>query len=149
MWTYNYLYQTDLYHYGVKGMKWGVRKSSKPLVKPSNSGRLNNIAIEKSVGSKSKNYRVMDPLSGNHYTLTEGSKIQNSTVFAGKGGVKQLSPQTLSGLVEQVGGRASDWQHCKGIGMINYHGENRKAEIHWFQEPTVGKHKFKIKKWLE
>lgn len=23
------------------------------------------------------------------------------------------------------------------------------AEVHWFQEPTVGKHKFKVKKWLE
>ena len=25
MW--NYIYQDELYHYGVKGMKWGVKKS--------------------------------------------------------------------------------------------------------------------------
>ena len=28
MWTYNY--SNELYHYGVKGMKWGIRKKYKP-----------------------------------------------------------------------------------------------------------------------
>ena len=27
MWTYNYTYQTELYHHGVQGMRWGHRKS--------------------------------------------------------------------------------------------------------------------------
>lgn len=26
MWQYNYRYGGELYHYGVKGMKWGVRR---------------------------------------------------------------------------------------------------------------------------
>lgn len=30
MWTYNY---NELYHYGVKGMKWGVRRASKKYEK--------------------------------------------------------------------------------------------------------------------
>ena len=70
-------------------------------------------------------------------------------MFAGKGGVKKLSPETMIGLSEQIGGKPSEWQHCKGIGTLDYYGENREAEVHWFQESTVGKHKFKIKKWLD
>ena len=26
MWQYNYGYGGELYHYGVKGMRWGVRR---------------------------------------------------------------------------------------------------------------------------
>lgn len=70
-------------------------------------------------------------------------------MFAGKGGVNPLRPETIEGLVEQIGGKPSEWQHCKGIGTIDFRGEDRDAEVHWFQEATVGKHKFQIKRWLD
>ena len=35
------------------------------------------------------------------------------------------------------------------IGYIDYNGESLKAELHWYQEPTVGKVKFIIKRWIE
>ena len=28
-------------------------------------------------------------------------------------------------------------------------GKDMEAEVHWFQEPSVGKHRFKVKKWLD
>ncbi len=31
MWRYNYIYPNELCHYGVKGMKWGVRRSKEEL----------------------------------------------------------------------------------------------------------------------
>ena len=26
MWTYNYIYPSELYHHGIKGQRWGVRR---------------------------------------------------------------------------------------------------------------------------
>lgn len=34
-------------------------------------------------------------------------------------------------------------------GVIDFDGEERKAEVHWFQEETVGKVKFKVKRWID
>ena len=68
-------------------------------------------------------------------------------MFAGKGGTKPLDAAVAEGLAEQQGGKATEWQHCKGIGTIDYYDEDVDAEVHWFQEPTAGKCKFKIKNW--
>ena len=65
-------------------------------------------------------------------------------MFAGKGGAKELNPEVAIGLSEQLGGEPDKWQYCKGIRTIDYHGEDIDAKVHWFQEPTAGKHKFKV-----
>ena len=55
------------------------------------------------------------------------------------------------GLTEQFGGTVSKWQHAKGIGTLldQESGEEFRAEVHWFQEETVGKVKFKLKKEID
>lgn len=117
---------------------------------PQNSPYAPDIVIGKSLSAKAKNYQVYDPKSGEYFTFVEGSRIRNPKIFAGKGGVKPLRPEVIEGLTrEYPTDKPSNWQHCKGIATLNFYGEERVAEVHWFQEETAGKHKFKIKKWIE
>lgn len=154
-------------HHGVKGQKWGERRGPPyPLTSETKSYKnkppINEVlakslardrmeeefAIQRSLGAKAKNYRVFDPLSRDYFYFVEGSKIRNPKVFAGKGGVKKLNPEVMIGLSEQLGGEPTEWQHCKGIGTLDFYGEERDAEVHWFQELSAGKHKFRVKNWL-
>lgn len=109
--------------------------------------KLGDIIIHKSVGSKTKNYDVFIPDTGEIYHFVEGTKIQNGEVFAGKGTKHPLHEGVAEGLTEQFGGTPEKWQHCKGHGFLDVDGEERKAEVHWFQEETVGKVRFKVKRW--
>lgn len=111
--------------------------------------KLPDIEIAKSVGAKSKNYDILDPASGEYFHFAEGSRIQNAEVFAGKGTKHPLQESVAQGLAEQIGGQKENWQHCKGNAVIDYHSEERPAEVHWFFEKSVGKVKFKIKRWLD
>lgn len=81
MWFYRYT--SGLYHYGVKGMKWGVRKT--PVRLGLRTTKLKDVPIYRSVGAKSKNYDIFDPSSGEYFRFSEGTRITNSEVFAGKG----------------------------------------------------------------
>lgn len=119
-----------------------VDKSQKPDII-----KLKDIEVGKSVGAKAKNYEILDPSTGEYFKFAEGTKIQNAEVFAGKGCKNPLDKAVAEGLAKQIGGKAENWQHAKGHGIIDYYGEERPAEVHWFQEQSVGKHKFKIKRW--
>lgn len=127
-----------------KQYKQAVENSSK-----SGKIKLEDIVIRKGVGAKPKNYDVIELDTGDIFHFVEGTKIQNAEVFAGKGTKKSLHEGVAEGLAEQMGGKAENWQHCKGNGVLDYHGEERKAEVHWFQEETVGKVKFKVKEWID
>lgn len=145
---------SELAHHGVEGQKWGVRNGppypiKKTVEKSGEGATIEDTYIHKSVGAKARNYDILDPATGEYFHFSEGTRIRESTVFAGKGGVKELDPEVALGLSEQIGGDPDEWQHCKGIGTIDCDGEDVDAEVHWFQEPSVGKHKFKVKKWLE
>lgn len=84
------------------------------------------------------------------YQFAPGTRIQNSEVFAGKGTKHPLHEGVAEGLTAEFGGSVSKWQHAKGYGVLvdQETGEEFNAEVHWFQEETVGKVKFKLKREL-
>lgn len=108
-----------------------------------------DIHIGKSVGVKPKNYDIIDKETGIVYNFIEGSHLQNSTVFAGKGVKTPLHQEVAQGLSEQFGGKPSDWQHAKAIAELNDDGEIRLAEVHWFQAKRIGKVKLKVKRRID
>lgn len=128
----------------LKAAESDIANSSK-----SSTIKIEDTLIRKSVGAKSKNYDIIDPQTGEYYHFVEGTRIQNSEVFAGYNVKKPLREEVADGLAKEFGGKPEKWQHAKGKGVIDYNGEEIKAEVHWFQEETVGKVKFKVKEWLE
>ena len=126
-------------------------KAAEGLTNDGNSGKipLPDIEIGKSIGAKALNYDVLDPATGEYFRFVEGTRIRNSEVFAGSGVKKPLKTEVAEGLAKEFGGNPAKWQHAKGIGTLEYHGDELEAEVHWFQEETVGKVKFKVKEWKE
>ncbi|MCL2159923.1 MAG: hypothetical protein FWH48_10990, partial [Oscillospiraceae bacterium] len=103
---------------------------------------LPDIRLGRSLGAKWKNYDIELP-DGSILNLTEGTIIERPTVIAGKGRNRQID--MVDFLVDKYGGKDSEWQKFKGIGYIDDNGESYKAELHWYQEPTIGKVEWKLK----
>ena len=102
--------------------------------------------IGRSVGAKAKNYDVYDPGTGTFIKLAEGTRITQpqNHVMAGKGRDRQID--CLDWLIDKYGGDAVQWTKEKGYGYIeDEYGDVRPVELHWYQEPTVGKVEMKLK----
>lgn len=155
----------SLSHHGILGQKHGVRNGPPyPLSENQKSSSEkqhekksdNNKENKEPPSKKKKKYeygdkgpRIYDPYSDDYYYLADGERITHKETFAGKGGKDPLDDEVKYGLAEQEGGDPENWMHRKGKGVVDYWGENRKAEIHWFEEETVGEIKHRVKKWLE
>lgn len=138
-----------LAHMGRKGQKWGVQNGP-PY--PLNENKLTGYAERNEAQKKNwSEYSIAGPNKKlqEEFHISDGERMHDIKVFAGKGTSTPLDEETMTGLSEQIGGNPENWQHAKGHAKVNYYGEEREAEIHWFQEASVGKHKLKIKKWLD
>ena len=102
------------------------------------------IVIRKNVGAKFNNYSVKLP-DGSEVPFTEGTRVTNIKTIAGKGRDRQIDIVDL--LVDRYGGTSEEWQKKKGIGYVDYEDESYKVEVHWYEEPTAGRHDFKVKSY--
>lgn len=136
------------YKQATKRVRGNVQKmkAEKALEKNGKSSKieLEEIIIRKGVGAKAKNYKVQLP-DGEQVEFTEGTRITNIKTIAGKGRDRQIDEVDI--LVDKYGGTAEEWQKKKGFGYLDYEGESYKAEVHWYEEPTVGRVKFKAKSY--
>ncbi len=76
--------------------------------------------------------------------FVEGSKLHHKEVFAGKG--TRIPIHDVERLVKTYGGSASEWQKIKATGNLEQYGKTFEAEVHWYEEKSVGKKEIKYKK---
>lgn len=99
--------------------------------------------VGRSLGAKAKNYEIKLP-NGEKVHLTEGTRVTNIQVIAGKGRNREIDIVPL--LLDAYPGTIEhEWQKVKGVGYIDYHGESYKVNLHWYEEPSVGRVDWKIK----
>lgn len=106
--------------------------------------KLPDEQLPRSVGAKWSNEKITMP-DGTYASFVEGSKLQDKEIFAGAGCRRKIDE--IDSLVEKYGGDPDKWTKVKAIADIQLSdGEIEHVEIHWYEEPTVGKVKLKRKK---
>lgn len=103
---------------------------------------LEDEYVGKSVGAKLKNYDI--DMGGKIVHLVEGTYITNKEAIAGHGKPSKHIRE-IAGLVENYGGNPKLWSKMKGVGTVEIDGEQVKVELHWYEEPSVGKVRMKSK----
>lgn len=128
---------------------WKKKVGKKTLTNGENGDiiRVPDIVIGRSLGAKAKNYEVMDLSTGEVFHFAEGTRIQNTEVFAGKG--SRVVFRKAEKYAERYGGKPEDWQHVKGFGVLSTYDGDREAEVHWVQCEKIGKYEFFVKEWLD
>ena len=108
--------------------------------------RLQDEQLPRSVGAKWRNHEIR--ISGDEKAkFVEGSKLQNKEIFAGKGCKRKID--CIDYLISTYGGNIAEWVKVKAIAEIQLpNGEIIKAEVHWYEEPSVGKVEIKLKRSL-
>lgn len=114
-------------------------------------GENGNIkSSQKAIGKNGGTLRAEDMPQiqvgpGQYGNAVPGSRITKIYNFAGKDTGKPLRVEEH--LIRQYGGEKGQWQHTTGDVLIPHQGLSRAAEVHWFQEPTVGIVRARVKRW--
>ena len=85
-------------------------------------------------------------LPNGQISIVHDPVYDNYEVFAGKGSDKEL--RVKEKLAENYGGKAENWFHAKGYTNVkDEQGIERRANVHWFEEETVGIPEIYVKGW--
>ena len=102
------------------------------------------IQIGRSLGAAAFRDTVRLP-NGSYTKITEGSKITGIKIIAGKGSSDKIND--IEKLIERNGGKRADWSKMRGNGYVDDLGMSRAAELHWYQEDSVGRVEMKVKRF--
>ena len=102
-----------------------------------------DIQIPFGVGAKARDILIKLP-NGERVPLTPGKQISKVRLIAGKGRERQIDEIDIL-LSRYPGTKATEWQKKKGLGYVDYFGESYLADIHWYEEPSVGRVEYKLK----
>ena len=132
---------------GILASGEGIMQTGGELINNPEVLNLPDESIGRSLGSKARNYDILDLQTGDIYHLVEGSRLQNVQVFAGKG--TRTIFRDASKYADRYGGDKDQWQHVKGEGLVETQEGDRSAELHWVQCDGIGKHEMFVKRWLD
>ena len=124
----------------------GARELADRVLKRQNAIRLPDEQLPRSLSAKWANEDIKMP-NGDIAHFVEGSKITHKEVFAGKG--TKTGIRDLERLMKKYPNSKPElWQKVKAYAEIDWNGEHISAEIHWYEEPSVGRIEVKYKKEL-
>ena len=104
---------------------------------------LPDEVLPRSIGARWSNYEILLG-DGTIAHFQEGSKLHHKEVIAGKGEKRKIDE--IDGLVSKYGGNPDKWIKVKAFGtIVKKNGETEDVEVHWYEEPTAGKVKLKVK----
>jgi len=99
----------------------------------------------RSVGAKWENYEIEMP-DGSKARFVEGSRVQDKEIIAGVG--KRRKIDDIERLVNDYPGSAREKRaKVKANSEISWKDKQYAAEVHWYEEPIIGKVEFKFKRW--
>lgn len=113
----------------------------------SNGGSSSSSQVTKFVkknGKMSVTSDVNMTYQGSAVTVKNGATITKIVTFAGPG--KKTPVHKDKVLCNRYGGTSGTWSKSRGEAVVDVAGTQRRAELHWFENPGVGQVEMKVKR---
>ena len=87
-------------------------------------------------------------LTETRYPIKLGSYVENVIIIAEGAGIRTVEKLRIENpLPNGELTNVEDWKKVVGNAILIDNGEERKAEIHWYQCDGIGKRRLKVKRW--